>query len=252
MRKMKFTEGEIPYETLEPFGLTKEMIEDLPTEVINDLLEGRRSPVLPITIKDNAGNTIKSHSRFSLIRKEGDQVDVLFYPKLTEADLSKFNKEEQDMLSMGNCIISDVEQGNGNAHHCFVQVDFDTKQVLSVPTQVIGKNLQIVADDIHLTSMEYQSLQKGIPITFTREDEEAITVGIDLSERTGIRFCSGDSKAWKEERKRDWDKYTFGIFGCWVMGDDGYLGYVSEDEYTEEIWNEQRKAAAQSMLRHMH
>ena len=43
-------------------------------------------------------------------------------------------------------------------------------------------------------------------------------------------------------RKRDWDKYTFGVYGCWVMGDDGNLSYVNEDDYTDEMWNEQKKA----------
>ena len=64
------------------------------------------------------------------------------------------------------------------------------------------------------------------------------TVGIDLNESTGIRLCQGDDRKWQEQTKREWDKYTFGCYGCWVMDDDGNLDYVSEDDYTEELWNE--------------
>jgi hypothetical protein len=63
MNDYKFTEDEIPYQTLEKFGLTKEMITDLPTAVLEQISYGRRSPVLPIQIKDEDGNTIKSHTR---------------------------------------------------------------------------------------------------------------------------------------------------------------------------------------------
>ena len=43
-----FDEKEMPYGTLERFGLTQEMIEDLPTDVLQNILNGRHSPVLPV------------------------------------------------------------------------------------------------------------------------------------------------------------------------------------------------------------
>jgi hypothetical protein len=52
---------------------------------------------------------------------------------------------------------------------------------------------------------------------------------------------------WSEQRTRDWDKFTFGIYGCWVMGEDGNLDYVKEEDYTDELWNEQKKAGLRSM-----
>ena len=67
-------------------------------------------------------------------------------------------------------------------------------------------------------------------------------MGIDLHAKTGIRFCSGDALQWRNQPKREWDKYTFGCYGCWVMDDDGNLDYVSEEDYTEELWNEQKKS----------
>lgn len=83
-------------------------------------------------------------------------------------------------------------------------------------------------------------MQHGDPLTLV-VDDEPVTVGIDLHSKTGIRFCTGDEQRWREQSKREWDKYTFGCYGCWVMEDDGNLDYVPEEEYTEELWNEQKK-----------
>ena len=56
----------------------------------------------------------------------------------------------------------------------------------------------------------------------------------------------------KEGPKREWDKYTFGCYGCWVMDDDGNLDYVPEEEYTEELWNEQKKSGERNRAAGLH
>ena len=248
---MQFNENEIPYQTLEQFGLTHEMIEDLPTHVLNDLCEGRRSPLLPIQVNDEEGSAIKSQTRFSLVRNASGDVDILFYPKLQEADLSAFTEQERSALEKGKSVVASVKDKDGNRIPSYVQLDAETHQVLTAPVQVIGRNLQLINNDIHLSTMELNSLQKGDPVTFAREgDDDAITVGIDLNERTGLRFVPGDARNWSEQRTRDWDKYNFGVYGCWVMDDDGNLDYVHEEDYTDELWNEQRKAGLR-MVVHM-
>ena len=124
----------------------------------------------------------------------------------------------------------------------FVQIDRETNQVMAVPTPVIGRNLQVLSDELSLGGAELKTIQNGETLTFVI-DEEPVTMGIDLKSDTGIRFANGDGEQWRKEGKREWDKYTFGIYGCWVMDDDGNLDYVPEEEYTEELWNEQKKAA---------
>lgn len=245
---MQFTENEIPFQTLDHLGLTREMIEDLPVRITNDILEGRRSPVLPIMVIDQEGNEVKSRSRFKLIRKEDGDVDALFYPEIEKADLRLFSEQNRALLEKGKTIIATIPDKNGSMVRSFVQIDNETNQVLSAPVQVIARNLQFISEDIHLSEAEFNNLQYGEPVTFVRDDDdEPITVGIDLSNRTGVRVSPGDAKMWSEQRTRDWDKFTFGIYGCWVMGDDGNLDYVKEEDYTDELWNEQRKAGLRSM-----
>ena len=52
MKKVQFEFEELPFPTLERFGLTREMIEDLPMHVLDDICNGRHSPVLPVRITD--------------------------------------------------------------------------------------------------------------------------------------------------------------------------------------------------------
>lgn len=153
-----------------------------------------------------------------------------------------YNEQVQNILKQGKAVVANVNIHDGNPIRAFVQIDGETNQVMAVPTPVIGRNLQVLSDELCLGGTELKSIQNGEALTFAVEDEP-VTVGIDLKSDTGIRFANCDGELWRKEGKREWDKYTFGIYGCWVMDDDGNLDYVPEEEYTEELWNEQKKAA---------
>ena len=246
MKQVRFEFEELPFKTLSQFGLTQEMIEDLPMQSLEDISHGRHSPVLPIKITDENGNLIDERSRFALVRKENGEADVIFYPVLKKSPLEQYTGQQQKQLELGKAILADIVSADGRNTKVFVQIDRETKQVISVPTQVIARNLQVLADELKLSSAEIKVMQQGEPLTFVIEDEP-VTVGIDLNEKNGIRFSQGDSQRWMEHTKRDWDKYTFGCYGCWIMDDDGNLDYVPEEQYTEELWNEQKKSAQRNM-----
>ena len=60
----------MPYGILEQFELTREMIGDLPVDVLQAIHSGHRSPILSIHVDDSEGNTIHAKTRFSLVRRE--------------------------------------------------------------------------------------------------------------------------------------------------------------------------------------
>lgn len=245
MKRNQFEENEVPYQTLARFGLTHEMIEDLPMFALEEIGNGRLSPVLPIRIDDENGNTIKSHTRFSLVRLDTGKVDIMFYPVLKYAPLEKFGAIQQEQLKQGKAVVADITDQQGNPIKAFVQIDAETNQVMTVPTPVIGRNLQVLSEELNLSHAEVRTMQHGEALTFIMEDAP-VTIGIDLNANTGIRITEGDEQQWRERGRREWDKYTFGCYGCWLTGDDGNLEYVPEEEYTEELWNEQKKRAQQN------
>lgn len=237
MSKAKsFSEEEIPYETLSDFGLTREMIEDLPMSVIDDITAGNVTPVLPIRVKADDDRSIRGKSRFSLSRLSNG-VNVVFYPVLEHAPLEQFDDQQRNLLNEGKAILTEINK-DGEKITAFVQVDTATNQVMSVPSPVIGRNLQVIADEVSLSGPELNVIQNGDPLTIVVDDAE-VTIGIDLlNSKTGIRIEDGDMQRWKSIAKREWDKYTFGVYGCWMTDENGDLSYVPEEQYTDELWNE--------------
>ena len=55
MKRNSFEESEVPYQTLAKYGLTHEMIEDLPMHALEDISNGRPSPVLTVSMEVNDG-----------------------------------------------------------------------------------------------------------------------------------------------------------------------------------------------------
>ena len=253
--------SEIPYYVLETFGLTRNMIDDLPMDVLSKILSGQRSPVLPVEVDGVNGEKICSKARFSLVYAEDGKVDVVFHPVfepigekicMVTRDLAT-GKEQLKMmdtravypdavregLKAGRVVMDYITADDGRKVKSFLQLDPETNEVLAVPTAVIGRNLQTLVGEFGLTVAETNCIQNGEILTIA-QDEEQVSVGLDLNSATGLRFEKGDEKRWKEGGVRQWNKYSVGVFGCWMM-ENGDLSYIPEEEYTEEIWDEIEK-----------
>lgn len=165
MNVVRFELIELPYPTLARFGLTQEMIEDLPMRVLDEICDGRHSPVLPVRVRDEKGELIESRSRFALVRRDDGLSDVVFYPVLESSPLERYDEAQQKQLLAGKAILADVETADGRHSKAFVQIDEETKQVMYIPTPIIGRNLQVLADIMHLGTMEVNSMQNGEPLT---------------------------------------------------------------------------------------
>ena len=80
--KEEFLEEEIPFGTLARFGLTRDMIDDLPVGELRRIYGGEATSVLPIRVADESGNIIKSRTRFMLVRRADGDADVMFFPAM--------------------------------------------------------------------------------------------------------------------------------------------------------------------------
>ena len=235
MKRKLFTEDEIPYGTLARFGLNREMIHDLPKEITDDMMDGHRTPALPISyLNQDTGNTVRCRTRLALTRKPDGHVDVVFFPELEDCDMSGFSEKDRESLGKGKVIMTDYTMSGGQTVKAYVQLDRELNQVVAVPTPVIGRNLQVCAENLGLDADDLRCIQHGATVSMIM-GEGVVTMGLDLNSRSGIRFCNGDTEKWNREAGRIGARYNFGINGCWVQGDDGRLEYVPEDKYTDEI-----------------
>lgn len=242
----KFTEQEIPYRTLAKFGLTQEMIDDLPKSVMTNFLNSRWTTRLPIIMENEYGEKFLAKTRIRMIRLSDGSVDIIFAPYCDTDNFGKFTPEQQEMLKQGRVIIADITKDDDTAHQCYVQVDKELNQTMHVPVEIIMQNIQILADQYGLDETDKEYIAKG-EIATLQELSRPISIGIDLSEESAIRITPGTAQEWvigKDEDKID--RITVGTYGCWIRDEYGDMNYVLEEDFTEEIHQEIKRRGLQN------
>lgn len=260
----KFKEEEIPYEKLEKVGLSRQMIEDLPEDALDKVLSGQLSPVVPLNVTTEDGKTYESRGRFSIYVKDDGEVSAKIHPvmkpigetmqvakvndetgKVEYQDIptsERYSKQVIDQLKDGKVVLDYLYHPDGTREQAYLQLDEETNGIIGIPSEAVNRNLEIVNTELHLTKAEGNCLNNGGLVTYSTDEDELLTVGLDLRSPSGIRFAVGDEKKWQESKQRDWDKYELGVNGCWMTDDEGNLQYIPEDEFDElDIWNEVEK-----------
>lgn len=260
----KFKEEEIPYEKLEKVGLSRQMIEDLPEDALDKVLSGQLSPVVPLNVTTEDGKTYESRGRFSIYVKDDGEVSAKIHPvmkpigetmqvakvndetgKVEYQDIptgERYSKQVIDQLKDGKVVLDYLYHPDGTREQAYLQLDEETNGIIGIPSEAVNRNLEIVSTELHLTKAEGNCLNNGGLVTYSTDEDELLTVGLDLRSPSGIRFAVGDEKKWQESKQRDWDKYELGVNGCWMTDDEGNLQYIPEDEFDElDIWNEVEK-----------
>lgn len=245
MQEKRFHREDYPMDILSEFGLTEEMIYDLPDFVHESIEMGGKSPLLPITIQQPFGET-QLYAKFCLFETENG-MDVLFFPKLKSINLDQFAEHDKKMLLSGKVIVADIEDRKDDADgeepriiKAFVQIDKDTSDVLYTPTQVIGRNLSAIAGEYDLDGEQLQRFWKGELVTIAETNDqgidEPITIGVDLFTDKGVIVIPGTADLWENIVRRTMPEYSFGNDGCWVNR-HGQLQYVPDEEFTKEIYD---------------
>lgn len=255
MEEKRFHRDEYPMDILSEFGLTAEMIYDLPDFVHETIEMGGKSPLLPICIEQPFGLT-HGYAKFCLIETE-EGTNVLFTPKLKSVNLDAFTEEERTLLLEGKVIVADIEEtiandeGNESTQliKAFVQLDRDTNSVVYSPTQVIGRNLSAISNEYDLTGDDLQGFWGGNLVTVMETNsegvQEPVTIGVDLFSDKGVIVVPGTAKRWEQTVRRTMPEYSFGNDGCWV-NKNGQLSYVPENEFTQDIINALTQYARQN------
>ncbi len=223
MELKNFTKNDIPYDILEGFGLTRQMIDDLPDSVHQKLLSGRNTPPLPVEDRTQDGETVYAISKISLFRKENGEMDVYFTPKMEILDVSMFKDLTADILKSGKVVRTN--RGYAQYNDIIEQVDF-------VPYGILFHNLENIQEIIGFSQRDRDILLKGSPVEIKEGEYAGCTVGIDLSSDSLIRLSKGGLGEWeREEAENKMQKYNFGMFGCWVCDDSNVLHYINVQDY---------------------
>lgn len=257
MESKKFHREEYPLDILASFGLTEEMIYDLPGFVHEIIEMGGKSPLLPIVIEQPFGYT-KGYAKFCLVEYD-EGLDVIFFPKLKAVLLEAFEEQQRQLLLMGKVIVADIDdtyitdEGVEETHSikAFVQLDKETNAVMYCPTQIIGRNLNAIANEYDISGDQLKSFWDGEIVTVFEENEfgeqEPVTIGIDLFSENGVVVVPGNEDRWQRIVRPMIPTYNFGNDGCWINR-NGLLSYISEKDFTPEIYKVLERQAAKSGL----
>lgn len=243
MLDILFHRQDYPFSILKEFGLTEQMIMDLPESVHISLERGGYSPLLPIKIEQPFGYT-ECYARFFLIDTE-EGISLMFSPKLKKLDLEQFSDKEKQLLLSGKTIVADIIEDYENDAtetqkiKAFVQIDTDTNRVVYTPTQIIGRNLSSIGQEFDLSEEVLESFWNGEIATVKAniiedEDPVEISIGIDLFSITGVEVVCGNADDWERTVHAHMPEYSFGSDGCWINR-DGKLSYVADKDFTDDI-----------------
>ncbi len=254
----KFNRESYPFDILEKFGLTEGMLLDLPSYVHDIIERGGKSPLLPLTVSQPDGKTVRCYAKFALVDFDGEP-EVMFYPKFKQADLAPFDELQREALLEGKVIVADVmdrfvtDEGVEDEQRikAFVQLDQDTNTVVYTPTPTIARNISALSDVYGLDGDEIRRFWDGdLVMTRVRNDEgveETVTIGVDLNTETGVLAVPGIAEQWIMAVRRRMPEYSFGMEGCWVNR-DGRLRYVHEEDFTSDIIEAQQESSRQQEL----
>ena len=64
----------------------------------------------------------------------------------------------------GKAILADVKDAEGRNSKTFVQIDTETNQVMSVPTPVIGRNMEVLKDELKLSLRDTKNTSRLVDL----------------------------------------------------------------------------------------
>lgn len=223
MEYNNFTKQDIPYKILEEYGLTRQMINDLPKNVMNMLLTGRITPPLPVKDMTQEGEETFSMAKISLIRKEDGSIDVLFRPRMEILDIDSLPSISEETIRSGKVVRTDKG---------YAQYNDAIEQLIQAPYGIVLHNIETLQVSAGLSQKDRDDLLKGKPVTIREGEYKGCTVGIDLENDKVIRLSKGTVQDWEKEESIDnMKKYNFGISGCWVCDERNTLQYVEYNDY---------------------
>lgn len=218
--KELFQKKEMPYGILKEYGLTPQMIDDLPDCILLKLYSGKRTPPLPINVELQNGEVFPTMASLQLVRLD-DGINVKFYPKRETLDLKDFPNVNPQEIKKGFVICT--EDG-------YAQYDDAIRQIWKVKREIVLHNIRIFAIKENLTAPQRDNLVKGNVVELSNGKSKC-SIGIDLLEEDCLRISKGGNVDWKREAGAEkLGKYNFKIYGCWV-NDNNNLYYVPKTEF---------------------
>lgn len=239
--KNVFKAKEIPFGELEQYGIEKEALLDLPKKALDNLLTGRLSPLLKLTVEGKNGKRFQFPAKVKLHRNMDGTTELRIFPAMKEIK-NEFSLSEKELekLRDNRTITKSIDRGNGT-ERCYLQLDKETNTVMHVKANEI--HIPDAIGEAVIGSEQKERIRNGEPVEI-HLDDTTVTVGVDLNDRTGFKVINGDLDQWRMKKLIEWDRMTPGATGYWQTSENGW-------EYRKEMEREKEQERSKGYSRSM-
>ncbi len=181
---MNFQISQLPYKQLEQLGVTRERIQQLPKDEMQNLLSGYPSNIKFLVFKDHDGNIQKVNARLSIYQTSEGVPGLKIHPyreKITN-DIQLTDKEIEKLKGG-----STVQKQHNNRDY-LVQLDTSLNELRKVRMDYI-KVAEAVGSN-KLSEQQKTDLISGKEIQVKNTTGEFIKLSLDLRTPSGIRMES--------------------------------------------------------------
>lgn len=201
--KYTFTEKEINWSQLQPYGITPELLEE--HNCMGALLKGRKSPcVLPFNAM--MGNVkVETVGRIAFRREQDGNVTLVFHGVRKTPELDKpffghvFTKEDREaLLETGNLgrLVPLLNPQTNEKSPCYVSLDKLTNEIIAHRAEFVSTPKTIKG--VTLTDAQYADLKSGKSI-FVKgmTAESGVTFNADIqfnADKRGLEFTFESNK----------------------------------------------------------
>lgn len=219
------------FDDLDVIKLDRQKFEDLPERVQNSILSGDMSPVFKAQIPSSEGGTVnEAESAFSLVRMEDGSVKVSFYPVTRPQDHTGIPAAANPKIRAGRTVLTRMASVNGRMRDVYVCLDPHTGSLVSYSVPDVER----FRDGLRrfpFSDIEIAVLEAGDLVM--KEDPRVgrFFVGLDLLNPKFVTLHSGSEDKWHRYIPQ-YDRYTFGLGGCWRTDERGTFSYVREEDYS--------------------
>lgn len=216
-----FSESDIPYKELELLGLSKMKIFSLDKTNITALLSGKRTSVLDLTFRDNAGEQVNLKGKISLYWADNGKASVNVHPVRQEImnDIN-LKPKELERLQANGIIAKTI-----NNEKYLVQLDPETNELLK--TRIKSISIPSSIKGIELDKQQKEALKSGKELMLDI-GKEKIAVRLDLNAPKGLKFID-----FEQQQKIAYDRHNPQIIGT-IHTDKNRSEFV---EYMKSLGN---------------
>lgn len=188
---MNFDIKKLPYNQFEQLGMSKKDVLTMDPHQLADMLHGKRSGLIPLTISLGEGmSPIRVDAKLSLSSNPDGTLSVGVHPILAKPTNSIGATPEQwDRMIKGEPVVKDSKSLNGTIEPHIHQIDKHTNEVLSARISDIKLPSQF--NNIPLSPANIEQLKKGLLVLIdSKTQNEVHCLKLDLNEPKAIKLSS--------------------------------------------------------------